>query len=135
MIRTAEWSLSRRTAPRYLLAGGGSNPSPVPIRSGHPPPREREGIVCARRGKLQNIGGEKPAFRGAVEVSVKAHDLKPVPYGGAVLVRVVEVQVELRRQSDEGVHLARRQRHHSDADSTHHVLQELAENLMLLLPK
>ncbi|MGB9487253.1 MAG: hypothetical protein WCD04_14230 [Terriglobia bacterium] len=31
MSRTAEWCVSRRTAPRYLLAGGGSNPSPVPM--------------------------------------------------------------------------------------------------------
>ncbi len=29
MFRTAEWSVSRRTSPRYLLAGGGTNPSPV----------------------------------------------------------------------------------------------------------
>jgi hypothetical protein len=73
-FRTAEWRVVR-TAPRYLLAGGGSNPSPVPIRSGHPLPRERVGIMCAhmralaqsealRSGKAQRgIRGAGPGSR------------------------------------------------------------------------
>ena len=59
-FRTAEWRVVR-TAPRYLLAGGGSNPSPVPIRSGHPlPGRGLESCArtCARwrRAKLCDLG-------------------------------------------------------------------------------
>ena len=85
--------------------------------------------------ELQNLGGKKPTLSGTVKVSIKAHDLKPVCHSSALLVCVIEVEFELRRHIDEGLHFARCQKNQSDADSVNHILQELAKNLELILPK
>ena len=50
---------------------------------------------------LENLGREEPAFRRAVNVGVETHDSKAVFDGGAVEVRVVEVQIESRCHLDE----------------------------------
>ena len=56
-------------------------------------------------------------------------------HGCAVLVSVIEVQVELCRYANEGADFRCIQRHHPNAGSVNYVLQELAENLVLLVPE
>ena len=56
-------------------------------------------------------------------------------HGCAVLVSVIEVPVELCRGGNERVDFRRIQRLHPDAGSVHHILQELAENMVLLVPE
>jgi hypothetical protein len=58
-----------------------------------------------------------------------------MPRGGAVLVSVIEVQVELGSRINEGVHFRRTQGHHSNAGSVNHILPELAENMVLFVPE
>jgi len=50
MFRTAQWCVVRK-APRYVLAGGGSKPSPARRLTDTLSPRERVGIMCARTRK------------------------------------------------------------------------------------
>jgi hypothetical protein len=84
---------------------------------------------------LHSTGGEKPAFDGTVKVTVEAHDLEAVFDSCAVLVRVVEVQIEPRRHADQRIQLLRREGNHHDTGSRHYILQKLAKHFVLLPPK
>ena len=55
-------------------AGSGLSPLRADVRT-VPPGNGGEDARFSRLPKSQNAGGEKPAFRRAVEVSVKTYDL------------------------------------------------------------